>query len=862
MSEREETESEKIAKKVREISFSELREVYRLFFNYLLDTSIESGVLLNEPAEIERYLADHQADLFEPFISESAEKFEDFRRYADRHRDGGFKRSVFEPLDIGVVDKIREVISASQPGLIGCHYRSIGLRRLRRSKYRGTDIFWKKVNRKRYSERNLWHASAAAKEQALSVLLDVYFKLFSKPKTVNEQVFNTNHPLGPIGILYLSKAELEIYRDRLGPSVLPLAEFCARTGFDLVRMLKLPLLTNNQAGDTQQGVGEAEESFLPICYPFDHPTELLPSLEDLKQHLAQGRKAIEDRLDENKLEDDWNHLIGSFFSRRLPRNALAQNPHDLITFLQSYLLYGHLAGYCLYTFPTSVQPNMPTCGFTLMSTKPLYAEVAEILQRISEMIYGDLIASTVISNYRRHFHSRLLESRGRSSNSLPLLGEERTNTVLASTLADSPIPVEALNTFLAFARSLPRFNIYERDRFSFFFAFVHQEFLEGFVDRIQGHRPRRRDGKRRPEEIFYNDEVSLELAAHGMRINSGARRAPDHLLFFAYPPFDPDYLDLSEYQGKRKHDPLLEAIKDRAAVALTDVVSIDTLLASQRLQDVYLRHFNRPLSEDLEDISEALTFGNREVLILIYHSNHQQMKIYYDGSCLLETRFHHWELPARSEDEFYHALKGCLQDFIPGHRTRIERLLTDGLVRFLVESSRRHKGIFMVFHPGPKPRGWHRLDVTEGFSERQEDEAFHEFDIDMLEREEDNFWRYLREASVSDGAIIFTIQNGKLQVHPKVHMTLEVSERDHLSAFTMKGSQARREYPQLRSFGTKHSAAYEYALTNKSSGFAVVVSSDGPVSLFQPQDIDRDTMRRDYGIELRNWKRKVNIIRM
>ena len=845
---------------LRDISFSEFREVYRLFFNYLLDTSIEDGILLNEPAAIERYLAEHQADLFEPLINDKAEKFEDFRLYAERQKSGGYKRSVFEGMDLGVIARIREAVADSKPGLIGCHYRSIGLRRLRRSKYRGTDSFWKQASR--YSDRNLLHANQVDQEKALKNLLNVYFELFGKAKTVNEQVFNTNHPLGPIGVLYVPDAEAEPYRESLGPSALPLADFTVETGIDLVEALKKPLLTKREAGGRQRFRDHADESFLSICYPFDSTSERPSGLADLKQELALARKNLENELQKRDSNNLWGRLIASFFERKLPRNGLAQETQEILIFLQSYLLYGHLAGYCLYTFPTSTQPNVPTCGFTLMAHKPLRAEVAELLQRITEMIYGDLIAATVISNYRHNFNSRLLASRGAPMSSLTLLGEEKTNTVLASTLADSPIPVDALDTFLAFARTLPRLGVYERDRFSFFLAFVHQEYLESFVDRIPGHRPRRHNGKRRLHEVFYNDGVSIELAGHGMRIDSGARRAPEHLLFFAYPPFDPDYLDLPKPVNSQQTDPLQDAIKNRSAVALTDIVSIHDLLASKRLQDVYLRHYNRRLSGDLEDIAEALTFGNREILVLLYHSN-QQMKIYYDGSCLLETKLHHWQLPAQSEDQFYSSLKKRLQDFIPGQRRRFERILTDVIVRFVIESSRRFKGLFLVFHTGPKPRGWHRLDVAESLSGDGETLYDREFDFDEIEQEEESFWRYLREVSASDGAIIFTVRDDKLQVQPKVHVTLDVSEKDHLSAFTMKGYQARGDYPQLRSFGTKHSAAYEYALTDKNGGFAVTVSGDGPVSLFYQETIeDVDFSRRYPEMPDKDWKRVVRIVRM
>jgi hypothetical protein len=199
-----------------------------------------------------------------------------------------------------------------------------------------------------------------------------------------------------------------------------------------------------------------------------------------------------------------------------------------------------------------------------------------------------------------------------------------------------------------------------------------------------------------------------------------------------------------------------------------------------------------------------------------------------------------------------------------GHEERFLPLIHEfgqTLVKLLVECSRRRKGIFLVFHPEDKPTRWGDLDITRQSSGQKE---YWEFDPDEFKDKVSDLCTLLQKSSSSDGAIVLSRKDNGFMVYTKIYIQLNwlIDETSHRKALAMKGVQARLKYPALRSFGTKHNAAYEYAMTNKQGGFAVTVSSDGPVTLFYPQEMDEQEARGLGDPDLADWKWRVNIVRM
>ena len=67
----------------RRISFSEFRECYRLYFSYILESAIEHGELLSRPEKTEKYLVEHQLDVFAPLFSTDSPSLEKFKTSRD-----------------------------------------------------------------------------------------------------------------------------------------------------------------------------------------------------------------------------------------------------------------------------------------------------------------------------------------------------------------------------------------------------------------------------------------------------------------------------------------------------------------------------------------------------------------------------------------------------------------------------------------------------------------------------------------------------------------------------------------------------------------------------------------------------------
>lgn len=848
----------------KEISFYDFREVYRAFFAHVIEDAIGSGFVPTAPRQTEEYLAQEHLELFLPLLPDPAPKqaFSRFQNHAESclKSNDHYKYPVFSHLDFSVVEAAsRNFIKPTRPGLIGCHYRSIGLDKLRNSAYHGTGVYWKNVKQK---SRDF---TETAPEKHFSDLLGAYFDLFEKQLTFNQQVFNTNHPPGPIGMIF--KRRDEVPQECQNSSTLIVGSILEdEGGIDLVNELK-------------QGLVDDKGRMTILSYLRQESRES-KGWEEYSKKLLTQRETLAGLLRNPTLRKAWDKNAGDFFRKRLPRNEVAGDVLGVLTLFQSYLVYGLLAGMCVYTFPTTAQPDLPTCGFTLMTEEPLRNEAIEFVQRVSELVYGELIGNTVVGNYRRFFHANLLESRG-GQKPLKLLGDEKANIVLASALAGSPIPIEAVDSFLAFASKLPQVSIYENRRYSFFLVLTHQEFLERFIDRLPYRKldpGQMRREKRIPEELFYNDEVSLELAGHGMRVNAGERSSPGHVLFFVYPPYDSEIFDTESpplrkpehpQNDTQKHtelDERADAIEQREAVILTDIIPTRELVKSGRLQFTYARYFNGYLDAeelDLDKIAEALTFGNSEVLALLYeYEPHEKMKIYHGGAHILESRLRQWELPARSGDRFISELNRCLQDFA-GRQERFHPLIqefSNTLVKLLIECSRRRKGIFLVFHPQDKPDRWGNLDITQQSSSRKFPWEFHE---EEFKEKVAQLCTLLQKSSSSDGAIVVSRKDNGFIIYTKISIQLNGLDDTILrKALAMKGVQARSKYPALRSFGTKHNAAYEYAMTNSQGGFAVTVSSDGPVTLFYPQEMTEQEARSLGDPELADWKWRVNIIRM
>lgn len=924
------------------IVFSDIRKCYRNYFFALLE---EKNLLLCDPETLEFELAENQRSFFLPLVDEKARAR--LLEFDDKDSD----------LESHLNHLAKSLEKKAGPRLVGCHYRAVGLPRLRVSRFHLLENYEKVATQFVNDELG---SSVAPQEtdwpEHPERIFFLYGELFGIQSTVNQQVFNTNLPPGPIGFIFY-----DLYNARRNSpgevpgSVLDLRNLLTAEWLEPGSFRPLcSVLAEAVRMELKERASIAEYLLLSRA-----PRPSKEELNDARARLENGRDSLERTLE--KILDEaespraqWATVKG-FFRHRFPANESLTKTRYILTFLQCYYLYEPAAGPCLYTFPAMVRPDLPTCGWTLTCEQPLRSSVLEILQRLSETVYGELFGVAVSRRYKQSMAASITVLRRRDNNPLPRLFDPGVDLLLGAALAETPIPLDGAINFLSFVAETAKSTVYEGRRYGFLMALSHQEFLERFVDRIISESPEdrepARDAARRPrepDEAFSSDPVSLALAAAGMRIHAKERSCSGRtgrLLFFVYPPFGPtivelesrfptlvkrrgeDYfhemlrdretikelLDKPDDEVAEAERKLLRDIYDRRALVLDKGLGLDELARSKELIESYKKVSYSKLTADPEAIAIALTYGNPEVLIAHCDDESGRLRLYHDGTVILESTSTRWELPERSGD-FANGLKARCRMFL-GHitddnRVGILREVESALTRFLQEQSRTHHGAFLVFHPEDKPSSWVDLDpVPNGPSSTESTSSGRSWSLDDACRSEwgrEHLLPALREFSEVDGAIVLSLERAgpdsgyRILLSPRTQITiaplldtaedLVEGERSRLRANrqvpgrkgdgkvglrlrmvkAMKGLQAKHDYPKLRAVGTKHTAAYEYAMLSE-SGFAVVVSEDGPVSLFYCETFEACDLAKHYhGAEelnakagvLKGWKRRVMMLGM
>lgn len=886
-------------------AFSEVREAYRELLRKWLRTE---DLLHCKPEKLEDKISESQLTFFQPLVDKSS------------------LQEVAEKFDLStdakaLLDQLRAKIGIAQPALLGCHYRALGLPRLRTSKYHFTSHY-KRRARSFAAKADHQLPEDWGSREALVVhgdrLLDVYIRIFRRSLTINQQVFNTNHPPGPIGFIFpetlepsSASAELNDVQDLV---------------LDLRGLFSAKWRKGAASSPLCRHLGDEVIERLPSLLPYFFPVKLSEGTQQRSLHagieraLSKGRVKIGRKLDHYlSTQPDFEHqwgLLTSFINRRLPRNQILSHPNHqaILAFLQCYYFYEPFAGPFLYTFPASVQPDLPTCGWTLVTQGALDRPTLELLQRLSETVYGDLFGSAVTRRYKQNLTDGIVALRGQTNNPIPRLFDPGAEFALGAALAETPVPLEAAINFLNFAGETAKNTIYEGTGYDFLMALVHQEYLERFVPRLLG--PHDPGVAKPPEEFFGTDDVSVAVAAFGMRIHARERSSDDKVLLFVYPPFGSEFFDLSVVFKSLSSTSCLRALRGNGSITLRDDVheilndrkKIHSILERPPaalskvelglLRDVYDRRAillhtavktgqlkdNVELSEAYREVSytesprssdelaSALTAGNREVLAVFLDSSSGRLKLYHDGVVILDSRNSRWGLPERSGD-FSTDLKQRCEIFLATlNCSDIASEFSRTILRFVEEQSKRHHGLLLVFYAETKPASWVDLDTVK---------------IRPPGRKFESPWHTLtpgggvgsladklREVAEVDGAIVFAREGDggakdSLAIYPRIHIgTTELLQSNAadtlLQVKAMKGFQAQRDYPRLRAVGTKHSIAYEFAMLSE-NGFAIAVSEDGPISLFFSEKF----RPADYGSPeelkkgvLKGWRRRVKMLAM
>jgi len=826
-------------------NLSVVREIYRMFLRFVLANSPFNP---NDPMQLERCLAEQQGYFFAPLIEGLPnDKFLDFCKFAD--------------IKPSLLSSVQQILKKASPTLVGCHYRSVGLEQLRQSVYLPTPRFSAKVEQ-HFGKSD--HLKTFAQDESIKLLRDAkdtkrlerffsrylqtYFWLFGRHKTLNEQVFNTSDPLGPIGLVFTGAMRgswLSIH------NLLP----------DLVRILKAPIEST---------------AFAEIWrLVFTHYGKVSPGVYDgIKKDLATARQSSIDIIERENAK--WD-TVCDFFTEHLPYCALGSGDRndDILTLLQAYLLYEPFSGPCVYTFPACAQPNLPSCAWTLMTETPVEHEgCLEYCQRLSELVYG-LFGQEVSRAYRTQFYS----NKGQAWNELRHLlritdHKNSADLVLASCLSESPIPLEAVKTFMDFVMHLPHLSVYEGKEYGFFFMLAHQEYLERLGGIIPSLKKEYEPGvytdppDRKPPwdavDLVSGDPLRVEMACHGMRSYIQERKYPDHIQLCVYKPVNPDTVDVNTLEKAR------EFIGDQEADKSVIFLMGNSVHVSNLNDLVHAYYYRQQLGQPptpitVEDYAEALTFGNKEILIVIYEPDFT-MKLYHDGSLILVSDHLQWELPQMGAGEFSAALKKRIEIFLGKQQItsdeKITTMLTNQMVKLFSRISRQKKGALFVFHPGDRPDGWCSTDTAAG--DAPETKANW---LAFLQQgtQHDSFWKHIEQFSAVDGAVVF-LKDGIILNKIRIVLQLDLNASKDMPK--IKAAQTWLDYPWLRSCGTKHSAAYEYALTTD-SGFAVTVSADGPVTLFFPEviDLQKKNKIKEWLKEFRNvpeitHNKSVRIIRL
>lgn len=900
------------------IDFARLRETYRLFFQFVM----KDAKHIQRGEEREQYVAERHYRLFLPLIGKFADYNEFRRSFPETSKTPpGQKHSAGSEATDDPIREIGEKIKGSDPCLLGCHYRAVGLKKLRNSRYYPTEHYHENVRRTLFGRQK----DAASEwgriveedpgfEKHLGIILKFYFSLFRKGSTINEWIFSSDHPRGPIALAFPPQRRA---KEREGDP-----QLCERFAMldlrnpslaDAVTTLEAPLMQFFKRGPAYLGALFRSESDF-------RGGDIL----DLIANLQAARDAVVRKINKINKGGDWWQPVREFFSDRIPRGTVAgageaSNDEDLLTLLQAYCLYKPFSGPFLYTFPTSAQADLPASAWTLMTNKRVPAEQLGDLQRVSELIYREIIGEFVADNCYRVSLEPPSSDRGDTLRSI-LRSPELESTLVAS-FAASPVPPQAVGIALMAAQKLPLVNMYEGRRSSFLFVLTHQDFLASYFDQITANRPLTWPPAAIEREKWYTiedlekictqcvrsqseclyDDFSVDLFLHGLRINADNRSWDGHLIPLVYPPYDTGIIGLRGcFGGGYKYDPneppngigrdikLWKAIQDRKALVAVDPVRVSDVLKSSRIKYIYEHLLGVELDGIVpEALAEALTFAHSE-LVVLYCDEPSRVQVYHRGEIVLESEHNRWHAPRSRKDGFREGLrKACdmyvaqAEKLLPAGPKNVPfALLRDRLVKGLLEyvedRSRSREGALLVFYPGEKPPTWQSLDCAASAGTVSREPEIEDWISKLLAEDgKAEFWGELNKmAGHADGAVVFSLKEGtlgqlvtRIRVVPVPRLNGSGSDRDRvvLQALQMKAVQTIHEYSEVRSMGTKHGSAFEYAMMNP-NGFAVAVSVDGPVTLFYSLEAKTAELKKlyeksaelfDEGGELAGWNRYV-----
>ena len=192
------------------VSLSDIREYCRELLRCSLRHAENS---FSRAQAVETFAVHHHADFFSMLLASDEPAI---------HREDMPDPSILKQI-------YAHHLKDATPVCAGCHHRSLGLPRLRSSHYAPTDRYFAKaielfreqpggdaatddikaarsgIQALREDAKAGFNVSKDGRKRLsrhFTRFLDTYFYLLGRNRTVNEQVFNTNHPRGPIGIAY------------------------------------------------------------------------------------------------------------------------------------------------------------------------------------------------------------------------------------------------------------------------------------------------------------------------------------------------------------------------------------------------------------------------------------------------------------------------------------------------------------------------------------------------------------------------------------------------------------------------------------------------------------------------------------
>ncbi|MBN1971152.1 MAG: hypothetical protein JW870_17430 [Candidatus Delongbacteria bacterium] len=764
---------------------------------------------------------------------------------------------------------------------IGCHYRGLTKSNVRRSKYKFLDgIFMNlgrflKKNRSPNLEQEILKLSNVFKNPHIKpyhddlyeifnqFFLEVYLNIFEPLGTINQYLFQSKCPPGPYSIQFdstkfnVNKSEVNI-DSNLCHKLLP---------------------------------EEDRISFLlsTLCFIFEDLDDL--SEEDLKDESKIKKEISKILLKNTRITENitiWNNskqrepILKSFFKKicllcpdrrwgtdfRLYTKEIRENLTDsdsrrkllqisetldidhkdlqdidyIKRIIQSYLLYEPFVGRYLYTFPVVSANDLPSSGWSVMSQESLVKRnffIPITMQLISNLIYSNIIPNHI----QNTIHELKLNDIKETNRDLQLLlSDEEMISVFKNILLTSPIPEKLVTKIIKLCYTISDFNFFEGKQIQFSFLLANKYFRKTILESneiLSQNNTEIVRGNKTACFYFTNDLISnkirdIDIIYHNIRSNHGYLKPDKYILFI-------DYDDYEENKGWK--------------------IDLSSCIDVERLRN-YLKKTHMYGQENMDFC--GITKNNTTVLFFD-SSTIGEINVYFRGTNPLQYRARKWKRPVSVQVLNNQLINLYLRfsDTNPKVKEEIEirQKLISAFVHSSVKFSKTCKGSFFLFANKLhfKYNGFDSNESEEVNLGKVNSKEIRESDTrkvilkdlnrstkaKQLKIKHDDLEKQIKtieESTECDGALVIGLNgiSGRLNTKQirtecRQRISVELSENE-LKTISDKII----TYPEIISFGTKHSTALDIIVKLRSKDcFAVVISEDGPITLFY-WDIEKE----------------------